>query len=134
MFLAGVLSVAGAASLDANSAASFLITGAGTTPGTDYGQLIATGNVNLGNSQLDMILAGVSCPLNVGNVYTLVTTGSLTGTFGGVPDNTVVTDRTGCADFQIHYTSNSIIATVVPPPANVSPPAGPAPPANRHRR
>lgn len=121
VFVPGLLEVhgTGTISLDSNSAASFLIKQAGTTPGTDYGQLSATGNVDLGNSELDIL--PTPCSLNPGDVDTIVTTaGSLMGTFAGVPDNSLVTSRDfgGCqSTFRINYnrtaTPRTVTATVV---------------------
>lgn len=121
--LNGVLAVRGGATFATTSTVSPLITHAGTTPGTDFGQISATGNVALGGASL--VLDGVTgpgpnspCPtLHVSDMDTLVTTtGSLTGTFNGVPDGTVVS-LTNCSGtpptVRINYTARTVTATVV---------------------
>ena len=93
----------------------------GTTAGTDYSQLAATGAISLGGA---LALSGSTsgnpptCPtLHPGDVDTLLTTtGSLTGTFVNVPNGATVsvgcgpgTEPTG----RITYTANSVTFTVL---------------------
>jgi hypothetical protein len=115
----GTLAVDGALTLDANSAVRMFINSAGTTAGTDYSQLSATGNVNLGSAQLTLSgnSGGGSCPsLTPGTVDTLITTtGSLSGTFAGIPNGTTVAlNCSGTAPLvQINYTASTVTATAV---------------------
>ena len=114
------MSVNGAASLDSASTTSALINDNGSTPGTDFSQLSATGNIVL-NGALKLYQgpgSGGCVALNKGDVATLfTTTGTLSGTFTGVPNGTILTVASSCQatapQVQINYTSNSVIATVV---------------------
>jgi hypothetical protein len=121
---AGTLS-AGGAILQSNSLFSTFINQAGTTAGTDYSQLSATGPVNLNGGNLEISdgesQAGgsFSCnTLTLGDTDTLITTtGALTGTFHNVPDGTVVPIQcfgTGSApSARINYSAHAVTATVV---------------------
>ncbi len=123
----GTLTVAGGITLDSTSAVALEIFGTGTTAGTDYSQIRATGAVNLASAALSIqAVAGAAteaeafqCPaLKLGEVYTLLTTtGSLTGTFAGIPDETTVPLSCGQAKetpptAKITYTANAVTATV----------------------
>jgi hypothetical protein len=121
---AGTLNVNGALTLDGASAVTVFINQSGTTAGTDYSQLGATGTVDLGNARLTVGGGGGSCPtLTEGDVDTLVTSATgLRGTFAGIPDGTTV--PLGCSptpqpQLRINYTSHTVTATVV---ASSSPP------------
>lgn len=140
----GTLTVAGGITLDSTSVVALEIFGTGTTAGTDYSQIRATGAVNLANAALSIqAVAGtetetqvLQCPaLKLGDVYTLLTTtGSLTGTFAGIPNGTTVPLSCGQAKetpptAKITYTANAVTATVeslassAPSlPVNVTPP------------
>jgi hypothetical protein len=119
----GSLAVAGTAKFDSATLVSFLVNQAGTTAGTDYGQ-ISGADIDLDGASLDIGLTS-NCPtLTYGDTLTLVsTTGSVTGAFAGVPDGaTVMTSSTAgqCHQYPliIHYTAHSVTATVggTPPP------------------
>ncbi len=108
------LSVNGAVSLDSSSQLAMYINQAGTSAGTDYSQLHASGNVNLGGAAL--ILSGSCSQLHIGDVLSLVTTaGSLNGTFSALPDGSTasVPCSHGTPTVRIHYTPNSVTATVL---------------------
>ncbi len=88
-------------------------------------QLTATGNVNLGNAELSLSRACEAPAL--GEVFTLVSTsGSVSGTFNGMPNGSTVEQRGGyCSNeydtLRITYTANAVTATVIssshiPPP------------------
>jgi hypothetical protein len=138
--IAGQLMVNGGATFDPSSTLSLAYGGAGTTAGTDYSQLSATGSVDLGGASLELYGSvpsggGSACvPLTVGNVATLVTTtGTLSGTFNGIPDGTVV--PIGCqpasgtaGTVQINYTANTVTATVITAATTTPPPPPPPPP------
>jgi hypothetical protein len=129
------LAVAGAATLDSTDQLAMFINHAGTTAGTDFSQLTATGNVNLGGAALSVSGGTAICPaLHVGDVDTLVkATGALTGTFTGIANGMTV--ALGCTagvepTVRINYTANAVTATVLTaggPPAvkSVTPDAGP---------
>ena len=55
----------------------------------------------------------------------MTTTESLTGTFAGIPDGTIVPVLCPASQpmVRINYTENAVTATVVAPPANKAPPA-----------
>jgi hypothetical protein len=119
--LDGTLAVNGAVTLDSSSGLTMFIDQPGASASTDYSQLTASGNVSLGSASLSLGNPAAACPaLHVGDVDTLVsTTGSLTGTFAGVPDGTTIPlSCTGTAPtVTIHYTANSVTATVASTPA-----------------
>jgi hypothetical protein len=114
------LAVKGGVKLDSASQLRLDIDHAGTTPGTDFSQLSATGAVNLEGASLLILgpIGGGKCPaLTVGEAFTLVTTtGSLEGTFAGVPDGGIV--GVDCGEgyplVRINYTAHTVTATVVP--------------------
>lgn len=111
----GSLTVVGSATLDSASALTTTIQQAGTTAGTDYGQLTVDGSVAIGGSLT--VFLGSQCPtLTTSDVYTLVTaSAALTGTFSNAPDGSTIQTTGGCPtnySLQIHYTSDSVTATV----------------------
>ncbi len=123
---AGVLHVNGGVTFDSNSAFDTNINEAGTVPGTDYSQLSASGAVDLAGARLYIggaVFApgtGIACAsLSPGDVYPLIaTTGSLTGTFQGVPDGSIVSlDCFGgsgtSATVRVNYTAHEVTATVL---------------------
>ena len=93
---AGTLAVNGTATFDSGSVVEFIIADdTGATSGTDNSELTATGAVALGAPTISLALLGANnttCPtLPSGSVYTLVSTsGSISGTFAGVPDGTEI--------------------------------------------
>lgn len=117
----GTLSVSGGVTLDSSSTLSMYIDQAGTTPSTDFSQLTATGTVSLSGATLSLGgPASGACPaLQGGDVYTLVkTTGSLSGTFAGLPDGRTTQLQCGAGSgraLRINYTSDSVTATVLIP-------------------
>jgi hypothetical protein len=135
---AGKLSVNGGLGLDATSSVSMQIgySGLGSLGHSidDVPEITATGPVDLGNASLTLVPED-SCPIfSPGRTYTLVMTGgSLTGVFAGVPDGTAVTLSSSCPGstqtMRINYTANSVIATVVnpgPSPTNIGVTTDPA--------
>jgi hypothetical protein len=93
---AGTLAVNGNATFDSGSVVGFIIADdTGATSGTDNSELTATGDIALGAAQISLAILGAintTCPtLPSGSVYTLVSTsGSISGTFAGVPDGTEI--------------------------------------------
>ena len=114
------LAVNGSVTLDAESGLRLDIDHPGATPGADYSQLTANGTVNLAGAALSLLgpNGGGECPaLTVGETDTLVmTTGSLEGTFAGVPNGGIVgVNCNGAAPLvRINYTANAVTSTVVP--------------------
>ncbi len=114
------LAVDGGVTLDSESGLRLDIDHPGATPGADYSQLTASGTVNLAGATLAILGpdGGGECPsLAVGETDTLVmTTGSLEGTFAGVPDGGIV--AVNCSKtsplVRIDYTESAVTATVVP--------------------
>jgi hypothetical protein len=112
------LTVNGGVTLSPSTSVFANILQAGTTAGTDYSQTTATGPIDLAGASLTILAGNGSCPtLNVGDVDTLgKTSGSLQGTFSGVPDGTVLA-LSGCTGtpptIRLNYTSDSITATVL---------------------
>jgi hypothetical protein len=112
------VTINGGLSIDSTSFTQFFINGHGSTAGVDYSQLSATGNVSLaGAFGVGTVGSPVGClQLSIGTVYTLITTtGTVSGTFTGVPDGTVVH---GCGPgsgpgLRINYTQHTVTATVV---------------------
>jgi hypothetical protein len=116
----------------ASTSFMFFIDHSGTTPGTDYSQLTTSGAVNLAGAHLSLGLGGEEpreetfpppCGrLTPGDVDTLLTTtGSLTGTFAGIPNGTVIpfTPESPCEKageewrtVKINYSANAVTATV----------------------
>lgn len=133
----GSLAVNGGLTLDSTSDVSSSINHSGTTAGTDYSQLSATGTVTLGSARL-VLLGGAfpagggaeMCPtLQAGDVDELITTtGSLSGTFASVPDGTIVSVSCPSSALapraRINYTANSVTATVLTNVTSVAPNAG----------
>jgi hypothetical protein len=117
---ATTLHVNGAARLGSSITTTTFINDNGSTPGTDFSQVSASGNITLGG-QLSVNQGpstGTCVKLSPGDVATLfTTTGTLSGTFTGVPNGQVITMASSCQStapqLQIHYTSNSVTATVV---------------------
>jgi len=111
------LAVSGAAGFDSASTLSLFLQHAGTTAGTDYSQLTATGALSLGGAGLS--LAAGMCPsLNPGDVDTLVSASSLSGTFADLPDGSII--HFPCSGgvapaVRINYTATSVTATVLGP-------------------
>jgi hypothetical protein len=128
------IGVNGGVVLDASSTLSMFIIHAGTTAGTDYSQVHASGNVNLGGAALSVSGRSISgtgtiaqCGvLHVGDVYTLVTTtGTRTGTFAGVPDGSTVSLECSPGTpptVRINYTLHSVTATVLTAGSTLPPP------------
>ena len=126
--------------LDGASTAYFHVVGSGSTAGSDYSQITASGPITLGGARLGALIGsdlfGAVCPSPpMGTVYTIVSTaGSLTGTFD-VPEGTDLipsglaptcpeTPSLFALRIDYHETGSpqTVTATVVPaPPPGVRP-------------
>jgi hypothetical protein len=116
-----IMSVAGGVSLDGSTVTSMQIDGTGTTAGTDFSQLTATGDVSLGGRLF--VSAGGSqfddgCPSGSSTVPLIQTTGTLSGTFANASNGEIIPLQDCPQDaqlgLQINYTAHAVTATVVP--------------------
>jgi len=111
------LSVSGGATFDASSTMQMTINGSPAE--TNSSQVAANGAVNLGDAHLSLAARFTfgECNAPVGHVYTLVSaTGSLEGTFAGLPDgSTVPLQRCNAPqpELRIDYTAHAVTATVI---------------------
>lgn len=114
------LQVNGAASLGSSTTTKTFINQNGSTPGTDFSQVSATGNITVGGQ---LVVGqgpsnGTCVVLNSGDVATLITTaGTLSGTYANAPQGTILTMASSCQStrprVRINYTTNSVTATVI---------------------
>jgi hypothetical protein len=126
----GIDSVDGDASLDAASGVNYISLTPGTAKpvaGVTYPQLKASGSIQLGSAGLGLFAA---CNQKKGATYTIVSGGSVEGTFGGLANDDVVQAYSdGSASCQasgatppyleIKYGASTVTATVVAaPPGN----------------
>src|SRR5439155_6760445 len=101
----GMLTVSGNAVFTPGSTLAVLL--AGTTAGSGYSRLDATGTVDLGGSTLDVRLGQV---VPVGATFTIVHgVAGLSGTFAGHPAGS--TFVAGSARYRIAYTANDVTLT-----------------------
>ncbi|HWE10860.1 MAG TPA: Ig-like domain-containing protein [Solirubrobacteraceae bacterium] len=128
------LQVNGTARLSSSSTTAAFINDNGSTAGTDFSQLSASGNVTVGGQ---LILGqgpsnGSCVALHPGDSATLVTTtGTLIGTYANAPEGEILTLGNACpgAQVQISYTTNSVIAMVPGGTTSVSTTTGLATPS-----
>lgn len=111
------------ATFDAASTVDLPITGSGTQAGSDYSQLVSTGNLSLGGATLDVSDDFVGgCPVvPAGQVDTIIsTTGTLTSTFGNASNGSTITticlspqyQTTTGQQYRINYNTSSSPQTV----------------------
>ena len=124
----GAIAVTGRLGIDAGSTTTFELEGTGTTPGSSYGQLVASGNVTLGG-QLTLSDEGApsdACPTaTVGSVDTFIRSsgGTVTGEFANLPDGAITSITARCAGttlrypIQLHYTPTAVTGTFLAPTA-----------------
>ena len=123
----GILNVQGNAFFsENNSVLKVRITG--PVPGSAYDRLSVDGSVTL-ERPIGGTLSGVHLQVlapyvaSIGESFTILqATGTVTGTFNGIPDGTVL--PFDCQNFRVNYTANSIVLTRVagggPPLSDVS--------------
>ncbi|HET7052776.1 MAG TPA: IPT/TIG domain-containing protein [Solirubrobacterales bacterium] len=122
----GKLNVEGALSLDSDAVVSYDV-GSGTTPGDDFPQIAATGDVDLGDAGLSLHGGHLPCasvPVGVEQAL-ITTTGALEGTFGGGPGErfALCPISSETTVMEIGYTAHEAIATSLGKvPYSVSPP------------
>jgi hypothetical protein len=116
------LNVNGSATLGSSITTSTYINNNGPTPGTDFSQLSASGDIMLGGTlalgQGPSNNTGPCVPLTAGDVATLVkANGTLSGTFANAPDGATLTMASSCRSplpkLQINYTGHTVTATVL---------------------
>jgi hypothetical protein len=118
----GSLAVTGNVVFDSAATYRSDLNKAGTTAGTDFSQLTSTGNVSLSGAALSLedgfTNEGEGChELTPGDVDTLIsTTGSISGTFNGVPNEATISLTCGAVGVaptaRIHYAAHEVTATV----------------------
>lgn len=94
------------ASLTHNSGSIFTEEIAGTTACTQYDQTTVTGAVTLGSATLNVVLS--TTPAD-GTVFTLITAGSVSGTFNGLSDGATLT--VDGVQFRINYSATTVTLT-----------------------
>ena len=99
----GILNVT---SLTLNSSSIYQQQIAGATAGSQYDQLIATGAVTLGNATLNTLPTYTPAD---GTVFTIITAGSVLGTFNGLANGDTFT-AAGMV-FRINYTATTVTLT-----------------------
>jgi hypothetical protein len=113
----GAWAVHGTVAIGANTDTQIFIAAPGTSVGTDYSQLSASGTVALAGT-LFLAAGGSSCPaLTVGQAYPIVkAVGAVSGTFSNAPSGIIIDI---CSTFnqpvRIGYTTHAVTATVLRP-------------------
>jgi autotransporter-associated beta strand protein len=93
-----------------NAGSSLLIGITGTVPGTSYSQLSVTGTVDLSSSPTLSVTLGSSTPAVGTTFMPLVSTGAITGTFSGLPDNSTLT--LSGRNLRVNYQPNDVLLTL----------------------
>ncbi len=101
--------------LTLNSAATFEVEIAGPTAGTQYDQLISTGAVDLGNAVLSLVPTYIPA---AGQVFTIITGTSITGTFNGLANGSTITANG--VKFRVNYTATTVTLTSVTDTASLA--------------
>lgn len=94
------------ASLVLNSGSTYTEEIAGTTACTGYDQTTVTGTATLGNATFSPT---ASTTIADGSVLTIITAASVSGTFNGLPDGTLLT--ISGMQFRINYTATTVTLT-----------------------
>ena len=100
----GCMSFAGLLTLTASSTYTQEI--ASATPCIGYDVATVTGIATLGNATLNIV---PSYTPNVGEVFTILTSESVVGTYNGLPDNSLIT--VSGLTFRINYTATTVTLT-----------------------
>ena len=94
-----------------NSGATFVaeLSGSGGVAGVDFDQLMVTGTANLGGDLLVDLVSG-SVPAH-GDLFKILTAGSLTGAFGNAANGGFVDEADGQGAFRVRYdlVSNAVV-------------------------
>lgn len=102
----GCMSFAGLLTLTAASTYTQEI--ASATPCSGYDVATVTGIATLGNATLNIV---PSYTPNVGQVFTILTSESVVGTYNGLPDNSLIT--VSGLTFRINYTATTVTLTFI---------------------
>jgi hypothetical protein len=97
----------GVSSLVLVPSSNFIVEINGTTVCTQYDQVAATGAVDLGNSTLTVL---PTIPAVVADVYTILTSSALTGTFNGYNEGSSYTANGNT--YRVSYLNNNVTLTV----------------------
>jgi LPXTG-motif cell wall-anchored protein len=100
----GVMNMSG--NLTLSSGATFDQEIDGSTAGSQYDQTVVTGTATLGNANLNVLLT--TTPSD-GTVFTILTAGSVAGTFNGLADGATLT--VNGVQFRINYTATTVTLT-----------------------
>jgi hypothetical protein len=96
------------ASLTLNNGATFTEEIAGSTACSTYDQTTVTGSANISDGSLNVVLSGTPAE---GTVYTILSAGTVTGTFSGLANNSTLT--VNGTTFRINYTATTVTLTVL---------------------
>ena len=102
----GCMSIAGLLTLSAASTYTQEI--ASATPCSGYDVATVAGSATLGNATLNIV---PSYTPNVGQVFTILTSEFIVGTYNGLPDNSLIT--VSGLTFRINYTATTVTLTFV---------------------
>ena len=121
-----VLHVNGGVSFTSTGGFGDMIVAPGTTAGVDYGELIATGDIDLNNAGFQVIGDTSGCPTDseIGDSFTLLSTsGTISGQFGsGAGNGEGISLGSGCtAMMQMHYSSHEVYGTIINTTGTYSP-------------
>jgi autotransporter-associated beta strand protein len=93
-----------------NTGSSLVVQFLGTTPGIGFGELSVNGTTDLSGSPSLTVTLGSFVP-SVGSTFTpLTSTGAITGTFSGLPNNSTLT--VGGRMFTVTYQAGAVVLTV----------------------
>lgn len=95
-------------SLTLQPGTSFEVEIDGNEAGVSYDQVVSSGAVDLGGAVLDIV---PSYTPTVGEVFTIITGTSITGTFAGLADGSIV--NIDGLTFRVNYTASSVTLTFV---------------------
>jgi hypothetical protein len=110
----GCMSIAGLLTLTAASTYTQEI--ASATPCSGYDVATVAGSATLGNATLNIV---PSYTPNVGQVFTILTSEFIVGTYNGLPDNSLIT--VSGLTFRINYTATTVTLTFVSGTLNPTP-------------
>ncbi len=108
---------AGTAFMDASGSvtfaagSTFAVQANGPAVGTQYDQLAVTGTATLNGATLAFTPSAAFGAGNIGNTFTILTAGSVVGTFAGLPNNG--TFITNSRQYRVNYTATAVTVTLV---------------------
>jgi hypothetical protein len=102
----GCMSIAGLLTL--NAASTYTQEIASATPCSGYDVATVAGSATLGNATINIV---PSYTPNVGQVFTILTSEFIVGTYNGLPDNSLIT--VSGLTFRINYTATDVTLTFI---------------------